>query len=165
MIEDPRWLDAGLDRLAQDTATALATRMALPEPMFEVSVLGCDDARIVVLNRDFREKDSATNVLSWPSTDRRARHAGQHPDRPDIDPNGMPVELGDIAIAYDTCTREAAAQAKPLQAHVSHLLLHGLLHLLGYDHINDADAALMEGLEVEILGKMGISDPYRHIGG
>jgi probable rRNA maturation factor len=73
------------------------------------------------------------------------------------------IELGDIAISYDTCAAEAAAAAKPMQAHVTHLILHGLLHLLGYDHISDADAALMEGLEVEILGKMGHDDPYRTI--
>ena len=73
---------------------------------------------------------------------------------------GPESELGDIAIAYETCAREAAEQSKPMAAHVTHLLVHGTLHLLGFDHENSPDAALMEGLEVEILGKLGLSDPY-----
>ena len=68
--------------------------------------------------------------------------------------------MGDIAIAFDTCQREADAQGKRFDAHVSHLLVHGFLHLLGYDHISDEDAALMEGLEVEILATLGVADPY-----
>ena len=71
-------------------------------------------------------------------------------------------ELGDIAISYDTCAAEARAAGKPMTAHVIHLVVHGLLHLLGYDHETDADAALMEGLEVKILGKLGLDDPYRN---
>jgi probable rRNA maturation factor len=70
------------------------------------------------------------------------------------------IPLGDIAIAYETCAREAQEAGKPLADHLRHLIVHGLLHLLGYDHIRDPDATLMEGLEVEILGKMGIDDPY-----
>jgi probable rRNA maturation factor len=68
--------------------------------------------------------------------------------------------LGDIAIAYDTCAREAADGGKPLADHVTHLIVHAVLHLLGYDHENDPDALLMEGIETEILGKMGLPDPY-----
>ena len=72
----------------------------------------------------------------------------------------MPEELGDIAIAYETCEREAAEQKKSLSDHVTHLLVHGLLHLLGYDHIEDEDAALMEGIETRTLATLGIADPY-----
>jgi probable rRNA maturation factor len=68
--------------------------------------------------------------------------------------------LGDIAISYDTCLREALDAEKPFADHVTHLVIHGILHLLGYDHIRDEDATLMERIEVEILGKLGISDPY-----
>ncbi len=71
-----------------------------------------------------------------------------------------PTELGDIAIAWDTCAREAQAQGKPIAAHVTHLIVHATLHLLGYDHIEDEDAALMEGHEVRILASMGLPDPY-----
>lgn len=157
MIEDDRWQAAGLDALAQDAARAVFAHLAQTPPMgeaFEISLLACDDARIAVLNGDFREKPSPTNVLSWPSEERSADQAGDAP-YPPSDP-----ELGDIAIAYETCAREADEQSKEFPVHVTHLLVHGMLHLLGYDHIDDKDAALMEGLEVEILGKMGISNPY-----
>ena len=71
------------------------------------------------------------------------------------------LELGDIAISYDTCHAEAEAAGRPMADHVTHLIVHGLLHLLGYDHERDGDATLMERLEVEILGKLGLDDPYR----
>ncbi len=72
------------------------------------------------------------------------------------------ISLGDIAISYDTCLKEAKAANKPMNEHVTHLVIHGTLHLLGYDHVRDADATLMESLEVEILGKMGFDNPYRN---
>ena len=75
-------------------------------------------------------------------------------------PFGFVAQLGDIAIAWETCAAEAEAQAKPMADHVAHLIVHGVLHLLGYDHIEDEDAALMEGLEVRILASLGVSDPY-----
>ncbi len=158
IAEDDRWEAVGLEALAEQAAQAVADHLSLTPPdetPFEVSLLACDDARIAALNGDFRDKPVPTNVLSWPSEDRAAGQPGAVPYRP------MDPELGDIAIAYETCTREAAAQGKQFPAHVSHLLVHGILHLLGYDHIDDKDAALMEGLEVEILGKMSISDPYK----
>ena len=80
--------------------------------------------------------------------------------RPKPGRNGLPEELGDIAIAWDTCAAEAMAAGKPMEDHVTHLVVHGVLHLLGFDHIDDADAAQMEGLEVRILASMGLSDPY-----
>lgn len=157
VFEDPRWDAAGLTGLADEAAQAVMDHLRLTPPFgdaFQISLLACDDARIAALNGDFRDKPSATNVLSWPSEDRAAEDAGGSPIPPE-DP-----ELGDIAIAYETCLREAGAQGKEFSHHVRHLLVHGVLHLLGYDHIDDKDAALMEGLEVEILGKMNISNPY-----
>ncbi|MEO0400890.1 MAG: rRNA maturation RNase YbeY [Pseudomonadota bacterium] len=125
----------------------------------EVSVLACDDARITALNGDFRNQVKATNVLSWPDTDLSALDDGAAPRAPVSDPGGA-VTLGDIAISFDTCTREAQDQGKPLTDHVTHLLVHGTLHLLGFDHIRDKDATRMESLETEILGIMGVPDPY-----
>ncbi|MCI2395320.1 rRNA maturation RNase YbeY [Aliiroseovarius sediminis] len=157
VFEDDRWNAAGLEVLADHAAQATLAHLGLTPPFgdgFEVSLLACDDKRIAALNADFRDKPTPTNVLSWPSEDRASDQPGGDPHTP-TDP-----ELGDIAIAFDTCTREAAAQGKQFPAHVTHLLVHGMLHLLGYDHIDDKDAALMEGLEVEILGKMGICNPY-----
>ena len=134
--------------------------MGLDAEMCEVSVLGCDDARIAALNAEFREKPTPTNVLSWPAEELAAEEAGAPPAQPEPDFTGE-IPLGDIAISYDTCAREAEAADKPMADHVAHLMVHGVLHLLGYDHIRDPDATLMERLEVEILGKLGIEDPYR----
>ncbi|MCI2400282.1 rRNA maturation RNase YbeY [Aliiroseovarius subalbicans] len=156
--EDARWTEAGLEALSDRAIAAVEAHMGLDGEVFETVVMGCDDARIAELNGEFRAKGQATNVLSWPGEERAAESPGASPALPD--PDGADIELGDIAIAYETCVREAAEQGKDFQAHVTHLLVHGMLHLLGYDHIHDKDAALMERLEVEILGKLGLSDPY-----
>ena len=145
IVEDPRWGD--LERLAA-VAVPAALAGAGVTMRCEVAVLGCDDARIAALNADFRGKPSATNVLSWPS---ETRTPGQAPRDP---------ELGDIAIAYDTCAREAEEQGKPFDSHVIHLLVHATLHLLGHDHLEDAEAERMESLEIAILGGLGFPDPY-----
>lgn len=158
VTEDARWQDAGLDALAQTAAQACLAHLAISGA--EVALLGCDDTRITELNADFREKPTATNVLSWPAADLAAEDAGDRPHAPTPDFDGS-LELGDIAISYDTCAREAADAGKPMGDHVTHLIIHGVLHLLGYDHIRDQDATLMEAIEVQILGKMGIDDPYR----
>jgi probable rRNA maturation factor len=160
IIEDARWDAANLDALADRATEATLTHLGLDPEAFEICLMGCDDARIAELNADFRGKPQPTNVLSWPSEERAADAPGQTPPLPEPDPTGMPNELGDIAIAYETCTQEAHEAGKSMADHVTHLIIHGTLHLLGYDHIEDTDAALMEGLEVKILGKLGISDPY-----
>lgn len=155
--EDARW--DGLEALAARACGAVMAQLGY-DAGWGVSLLACDDARIAGLNGEFRDKARATNVLSWPSTERGAEAPGEAPERAEPDFPGEPLDLGDIAIAYETCQREAAEQGKEFDAHVTHLLVHGTLHLLGYDHINDKDAGLMEGLEVEILGNLGISNPY-----
>ncbi len=158
VLEDPRWAEVDLVALAEQASDAVLERLGLEPSVFEIVVLACDDARIALLNADFRDKDAPTNVLSWPSDERGAAVAGEMPGAPDP---VMDAELGDIAIAYDTCAHEAEAAGKPFVHHCVHLLVHGTLHLLGFDHVRDLDATLMEGLESEILGKMGIDDPYR----
>lgn len=156
MIEDDRWLEAGIEPLAERAAEAALRHLGLDPAAHEVVVLACDDARIAELNADFRDKAKATNVLSWPSAERAAATPGGRPDLPGDDEE----ELGDIAIAYDTCAREAIDGGKPLVDHATHLIVHAVLHLLGYDHESDEDATLMEQTEVEILGKLGLQDPY-----
>ena len=158
IIEDESWQAVDLPGLAERAVDATLTHLGLKPDAWEVSLLACDDARITVLNADFRDKPSATNVLSWPSEERGADTDGARPDLPDP---GFDPELGDIAIAYDTCAREAAEAGKSLTDHTTHLIVHAVLHLLGYDHERDLDATLMEGIEVEILGKMGLPDPYK----
>lgn len=156
LVEDKRWGD--IDALAQIATDATMVRLGLEPSVFEISLLACNDARIAVLNEDFRGRPRPTNVLSWPSDERAAASDGEMPVPPQPGPDS---ELGDIAIAYETCTAEAEAAGKPMRDHTLHLLVHGTLHLLGFDHVRDRDATLMEGLETEILGKLGLSDPYR----
>jgi probable rRNA maturation factor len=115
-------------------------------PEFVVSLLMTDDAAIHALNREWRGQDKPTNVLSFPG-----------PDMPD--PDGV-VFLGDIALARETLVREADGDAKPFDHHLVHLLVHGLLHLVGFDHDTDADAEEMEALERRILARLAIPDPY-----
>lgn len=156
MIEDPRWAELNLQDMARRAVQATLEALGLVDGPFIVSVLGCDDDRIATLNADFRGRPQPTNVLSWPSAERAAGVPGEMPLAPDpTDP-----EIGDIAISYGTCYAEAAQMGKTMSDHATHLLVHGTLHLLGYDHERDADATLMEGLEREILGNLNIADPY-----
>jgi probable rRNA maturation factor len=108
-----------------------------------VVLLLTDDATVRDLNARFRGKDAATNVLSFPAPPNLDRH------------------LGDVALAYGTCAREAVEQDKPLAHHLQHLVAHGVLHLLGYDHISDDEAEAMEGLERVVLSGIGVPDPYQ----
>ncbi|MES2665126.1 MAG: rRNA maturation RNase YbeY [Pseudomonadota bacterium] len=160
VIEDPRWEEFGLAALAEPAALATLAALNLGPTGFSLCLMACDDARIATLNADFRGKPQPTNVLSWPSDDRAAETPGAAPAAPDPGPADDPESLGDIAIAYDTCKAEAAAQGKPMADHVTHLVVHGILHLLGYDHVDDADGDLMEATEVRILATLGVCDPY-----
>lgn len=157
MIEDRRWRAHHLDPLAEKAGRAALGHLGLDPAEFEISLLACNDTRIAVLNEDFRGKPQPTNVLSWPSADRGAMRPG---DAPALPRPGADRELGDIAIAFETCAREADEGGKPLEDHAAHLIVHAVLHLLGYDHVRDEDATLMERCEVAILGKLGIADPY-----
>lgn len=157
--DDPRWSTLDLDALAERAISAALRALDLTAGAFEVSILACDDARICELNTEFRDKPTPTNVLSWPAEERRADRPGARPDLPDPD-DPMDAELGDLALAYETCAREAAEAGKPMADHVTHLVVHGTLHLLGYDHETDPDAELMEGLEVKILAALNMANPY-----
>lgn len=156
--EDPRWGD--LEALARRAVEATLAHLGHDPACFEVSLLACDDARIATLNAEFRGKDAATNVLSWPSWDLSPETPGDEPEPPETGSPEDPEALGDIALAYETCLREALEQGKTLADHTTHLIVHSTLHLLGYDHIHDADAARMEKTEVAILAHLGILDPY-----
>lgn len=160
VIEDARWQAAGLEALAEAAAQALRAELGLPGCGLTACLLGADDARIAALNADFRAKPQPTNVLSWPAAEVAPPAPGLAPPAPLAGPADDPTELGDIALAYETCAREAEAQSKTLADHTTHLILHGFLHLLGYDHSADADASLMEAIETRTLARMGIADPY-----
>lgn len=132
---------------------AAAVEISLANPRLEASLLFTSDAEVHALNRGWREKDKPTNVLSFPMLERDELIA--------LPPDGPPALLGDIAMAYETCAREAAEKGVSLEAHATHLVIHGLLHLAGLDHeISPQDAQEMEALEVKALAKLGIADPY-----
>ena len=121
----------------------------------EMSLVLADDALVQTLNRDYRDKDQPTNVLSFALLD----------DLDDTDDvlareQGMPILIGDVILAFETVQREVGEQGKSVGDHLTHLVIHGVLHLLGYDHQSDPDADRMERLETSILARMGIADPY-----
>jgi probable rRNA maturation factor len=116
----------------------------------ELAVMLTDDAGIRTLNSNWRGIDKPTNVLSFPAL----------PPTGPVGPDDAPRMLGDIAIAYETTRKEADDEQKPFDHHLSHLAVHGFLHLIGYDHEKDDDAEAMETLETEILAQLGIPDPY-----
>ena len=118
----------------------------------ELGITLTDDARQVQLNRRYRGQDTSTNVLAF-----RAWEPGTHA------PSGAPLLLGDVVLAFETVVREANQQVKPLRDHIRHLIVHGVLHLIGCDHRSETDAQKMELLETSILAKLGVSDPYRDI--
>jgi probable rRNA maturation factor len=116
----------------------------------ELGVTLADDATQRRLNRDWRGIDRTTNVLAFPAWDPEPRR-----------PPEVPVLLGDVVLAFETVAREAENQGKPFADHLAHLIVHGVLHLLGHDHRTEAEAAAMESLEADILANLGVPDPYR----
>jgi len=160
LVEDHRWQALGIEALSEGAARATLGALGLPTAGVSISRLAADDARLAVLNGDFRGKPVPTNVLSWPSEERGASIDGAAPALPRPGTRDDPEELGDIALAYDTCLREATEAGLAPAAHVTHLVVHGVMHLLGFDHMRDKDAALMEATEVRILAGLGIPDPY-----
>ncbi len=135
----------GLDPLTRRCiAACVAESGARLAKNCEISITFCADAEILDLNAQWRGKNAATNVLSFPT-----------PGAVDARPL-----LGDIVIAYETVAREAQEQAKTLQAHVAHMIMHGFLHLIGYDHESADEAEEMESLERRIALSLGLSDPY-----
>jgi probable rRNA maturation factor len=149
VVESDGWPpDAALVVLVEEALDTAARRAANGLGPCEVAVAFADDARVRELNRDFLGKDKPTNVLSFPA--------------PAVSGLPGPRPLGDIVLARETVAMEAAADGKPLDHHIRHLVVHGFLHLLGYDHETDADADRMEGLETEVLAALGVADPYRN---
>lgn len=135
------------EALVQRAIEAAAQRATASAEAAEVAIVLTDDSGIQTLNRDWRGIDRPTNVLSFPATQATGATA-------------QPRMLGDIAIAYEITRREAENENKPFAHHLSHLAVHGYLHLVGYDHETDADAERMEDLERTILASLGVPDPY-----
>ncbi|MEN3792760.1 rRNA maturation RNase YbeY [Fulvimarina sp. MAC3] len=149
-MEDKRW-DTALgdpEAFISKTLDEVALRFDFPADFVsELSVTLSDDETVREINREWREKDKPTNVLSFPMVE--------------LEPGDRPGPLvGDLILAFETCEREALSEAKPFVNHARHLLVHGFLHCLGYDHIEDDEAEEMEALETSILAGFGIPDPY-----
>ena len=157
VVEDAAWLRAIPGAAATARRACLAalaeTRRSAP---LAVALLLADDARLQTLNRRWRGIDRATDVLSFPSARRR-------PGQPLLPPPGQApgeaIALGDVALARETVLADAAAAARPPRSHLAHLVVHGVLHLLGYDHVGDDDARLMAAAEGAILARLGLPAP------
>jgi probable rRNA maturation factor len=155
----------------------LAGLAEYPSPV-EVSIKLTDNAEVQALNREWRDKDKPTNVLSFPMLEEDALEQLRHPElvsgsyflsdaekiktlkQVQGDDQEMEMLLGDIILAYETCAAEAKEKNIPVAHHATHLVIHGMLHLLGHDHIEDDDAELMEALEVKALASIGLNNPY-----
>lgn len=156
---EPDWPDADWEALAAHCASAAVKRtpyaaFATSPVTIEIAVRMTNDDEVRTLNRSYRQKDKPTNVLSFPMV---------QPDLLDTvttNSDDGEVLLGDIILAHGVCAREAADRGISVEHHAQHLIVHGVLHLLGYDHQGDAEAEAMEGIERDALASMGIADPY-----
>ena len=169
MIEADGWqaalpqAEALCRRAAEAALAAAATRLGSAPA--ELSVTLADDAAVHDLNRTWRGKDAPTNVLSFPLQERNLLERNEKSIGTTVVESvaggpPVPLLLGDVILAHETVAREADAQSKPLADHVTHLVVHGVLHLLGFDHVEEGEAVAMERTETEILAHLGIADPY-----
>lgn len=150
-----------LEAIAADAATRAIAAAGLGADQMQFCLLATNDEVIAGLNRDHRGKPVPTNVLSWPAFDLAPADDGAEPRKPPASaPGGGRIFIGDVAIALQTVTAEANAARRPLKDHTIHLILHGVLHLLGHDHVRSGDAMRMEGIERSVLGALGLPDPY-----
>jgi probable rRNA maturation factor len=178
------WGDSDFGQSEVEKAVDAAVRFAglaglaeYPSPV-EVSIKLTDNAEVQALNREWRDKDKPTNVLSFPMLEEDALEQLRHPELvsgsyflsdaekiktlKQVQGDGQEMEmlLGDIILAYETCAAEAKEKNIPVAHHATHLVIHGMLHLLGHDHIEDDEAELMEALEVKALASIGLNNPY-----
>ena len=150
VVADCWQAEPGAEAAIQRAVAVAAEMVNADTGAAELAVMLTDDAGIQTLNRNWRGIDKPTNVLSFPALPPTGPRGGDN----------APRMLGDIAISYETTRNEADDEQKPFDHHLSHLAVHGFLHLIGYDHEKDDDAEAMEALEQEILAQLGIPDPY-----
>ena len=157
VFEDGRWKKTLLGEVSRTVFKETLNFFGQNASDFSIDILACNDGRISELNKEFRGNNSATNVLSWPSKNFQSKFVKGNTDSILNKEDGF---LGDIAISYDTCVKEAKERAIDFVDHISHLMIHSILHLMGYDHILEVEEEKMKKIEIEILGKMGIDSPY-----
>jgi probable rRNA maturation factor len=155
---EPCWPGHDWEALASAAVSAAIAatphgELAQIDAIVEIAVRLTDDAEVRALNRDYRQMDKPTNVLSFPMV---------QPDLIDnlANTDDGEILLGDIVLAYETCAREAGERNVSLESHAAHLIVHGTLHLLGYDHVHDDEAEIMESLERQVMASLGLHDPY-----
>jgi probable rRNA maturation factor len=157
------WITSFTDKNLVKKLVISAAKSALstigPTHSVEVSVLLTDDKEIRALNQSYRDKDMPTNVLSFAISE-----YGAPSELSPAQPEGFPTLLGDVVVAYETCSKEADSQSRTLGDYLCHMIIHGTLHLLGYDHNNEKKAIIMEEFERKSLTPLGIKDPYINIG-
>ena len=156
VIEDARWKTLELKQIANQAFFETLFLLDLHHKSYACCVLACDNRQIKQLNNKFRGKNCPTNVLSFPAS--LENHETKNTLTPGEANNFH--ELGDIAIAFDICKKEATKSKVKFEHHVYHLIIHSVLHLLGFDHEEEKNASKMEKIEVQVLAKLGISDPY-----
>ena len=177
IVDDENWLTISKDFAFAGRAALLALAQpprdhAIKSPHHLAVIMLSDDHSVQGLNKTYRGKDQPTNILSFPASpapndqphdgpddDFETGQSGGSPDEPDGD--NEPPHIGDAILAYDTVIAEAKRDGIPLENHISHLIIHGVLHLLGYDHEAKTEAEAMEALEVQLLQQLNIADPYR----
>lgn len=152
-VQEPEWENQPEVESQISTAVETAVKMAkLPDVVagknLEISIVLGNDDLIHVLNKEYREKDNPTNILTFATID------GEEPEHGDV------FNLGDVVLAYQTIEREANEQEKFIRDHIMHLAVHGTLHLLGYTHSEESEATIMESLEIRVLEKLGVQNPY-----
>lgn len=169
MLEYPQW-EENIPKIHEITLQLLQETLNVLEqekqwvPFFRgITYLFTDDAQVKELNSQFRQKDQPTNVLSFPTYTLKDLDSMEPRLDANLSPENLshpPLTLGDIALAFETIMRESVQQSKPFKNHLTHLMIHGTLHLLGYDHEEDSERELMEFLEISILKNLHIDNPY-----
>ena len=156
IMEDARWKTLDLMQIVNNAFNATLWHLNLKSENFICCILACSSKKIEDLNAQFRGKKNSTNVLSFPSK----VQVYEKINSSQSETNADPFELGDIAIAYEVCKTEAIVSNIKFEDHVCHLIIHSVLHLLGFDHEEEENAVEMEKIEVQVLAKLGISNPY-----
>ena len=162
VLKDDRWKKLPLKKIAVTALNLIVDDVLQKNNDFEISILATNDPEVIYLNNNFRGFNSSTNILSWPEHRYERKKPGLFP-RPIstsfVYSDGLNF-LGNLAISFDRCSIEAEDANLVFKDHITHLLIHGCLHLFGFDHENELDAKLMEDIEIELLSKLGIRNPY-----
>ena len=162
IFKDKRWVNIPLEAIAKGALKLIIDKFLGQDNNFEVSILASADAEIKELNKNFRGNNTSTNIISWPEHESQIKQPGHFPEQ--INKYQSRSEgvtfLGNLAISFERCSTEAIEKNIHFEDHILHLLLHGCLHLIGFDHQNELDANLMEDIEIRLLSGVGIKNPY-----